>query len=384
MSLGLVASCGVDEPDLGAVQSAATATVSSYETSTCSTAVVIGLSKQIADEVGCMNPTSLVPFAAGSGITITSNSVLPYLAANAKTDLMAVGDVQINSAFRTVAQQYLLYRWYQLGRCGIPIAATVGTSNHESGRAVDVANYSSRITAMGNHGWAHDVSGDPVHFDHLSSADIRGKDTLAFQKLWNKNNPGDQISEDGAYGPQTEARLKSSPATGFAIGASCNSPTHGLDVVSIDGPDKVAPGAKAHYTLTVKNTGTADWPATTKLVVKDGSSELFDAGSWTSDMEVGPIDTATAAGKQATIAFDIQAPQVTTETAEMTIFSLADGATEFGTITLAVTVTPNGDEGTSGDSGDTMDGGGGCSSTRGGSGWLVLGIGLAAVRRRRR
>jgi len=39
------------------------------------------------------------------------------------------------------------------------------------------------ITSMANRGWAHDVPGDPVHFDHLSSPDIRGKDVLAFQRL---------------------------------------------------------------------------------------------------------------------------------------------------------------------------------------------------------
>ena len=73
---------------------------------------------------------------------------------------------------------------------------------------------------MSSHGWKHDVPGDSVHFDHTSSADIRGEDVLAFQKLWNRNNPSDHIAEDGDYGPQTEARLKKSPATGFAIGAT--------------------------------------------------------------------------------------------------------------------------------------------------------------------
>src|SRR5262249_26205119 len=138
---------------------------------------------------------------------------------DAKADLIAASHtatLQVNSAFRTIAQQYLLYQWYQEGRCGIAIAATVGTSNHESGRAVDLANYASVITDMANHGWAHDVPGDDVHFDHNASPDIRGQDTKAFQVLWNANNPGDQIAEDGAYGPQTEARLKMSPATGFA------------------------------------------------------------------------------------------------------------------------------------------------------------------------
>ena len=178
-----------DEENYSQVESFAT--VSSYTTSTCSTAVVIGLSKQIADEIGCANPTGLVKFTASGNLQITSNAVLPYLGATAKTDLLAVASnhvVQVNSAFRTVAQQYLLYRWYQAGRCGISAAATPGRSNHESGRALDLQNYSSVRTAMSNRGWTWFGSGDPVHFDYLSAADIRGQDVKAFQELWNRNN----------------------------------------------------------------------------------------------------------------------------------------------------------------------------------------------------
>ncbi|MBC8028300.1 MAG: D-alanyl-D-alanine carboxypeptidase family protein, partial [Steroidobacteraceae bacterium] len=215
----LLGACGVDaeEPDLGELSSEVR--VDSFLTSSCSTAVVIGLSNQIAAEVSCINPSSLTRFAAGSGITIASNAVLPFLSARAKTDLQAVGNVSVNSAFRTVAAQYLLVEWFNRGRCGITAAAAPGRSNHESGRAVDLGNFSSRITAMANHGWSHSVPGDPVHFDHLASADIRGRDTLAFQRLWNRNNPSDLIGADGIYGPQTEARLRRSPAEGFARGA---------------------------------------------------------------------------------------------------------------------------------------------------------------------
>ena len=153
--------------------------------------------------------------------------MLPYLDAAARADLYAAAAagggavVKINSAFRTVVQQYLLYRWFQLGRCGIPAAAVPGSSNHESGRAIDVSNNSSWVTILGDHGWAHDVPGDPVHFDHVASPDIRGADILAFQRLWNRNAPDDVISEDGAFGPATEARVMRAPAEGFGIGAGC-------------------------------------------------------------------------------------------------------------------------------------------------------------------
>jgi hypothetical protein len=386
-ALALLTACGLDasEPDTGEVTSAVT--VSSFVTTSCTTAVVIGLSSQIADEVGCMSPSSLVRFDAVSGITITSNAVLPYLAANAKADLLAVGDVQINSAFRTVAQQYLLLQWFNLGRCGITAAAAVGRSNHESGRAVDLANYSSRITAMANHGWAHDVAGDPVHFDHLSSADIRGKDTLAFQRLWNRNHPTDLIAADGAYGPQTEARLRQSPATGFAVGPSCGTRAlvRGAEVVAIDGPDRIAPGTKAHYRITVNNTTEADWPATTRLVVAGGgASQLYDAASWTSNAEVGAIGVAVPAGSQGIVELDVVAPSVATQTPVSAVLALTDGTAQVGTVQLTVTVTPDGDENLSGDSDDATDGevSGGCAAG-GGAGWLAFAPVLLVLRRRR-
>jgi uncharacterized protein (TIGR03382 family) len=383
--------CGLqtedEEPSYGETMSEVS--VGNYTTGTCSTSVVIGLSKQIADEIGCMNPTSLTKFTAGGNITVTSNAVLPYLSAKGKTALMAVnGTVQVNSAFRTVAQQYLLYRWYQAGLCGIPAAATPGRSNHESGRAVDLANYSARISAMSAQGWAHDVAGDPVHFDHLSSPDIRGKDVLAFQRLWNRNNPGSTIAEDGAYGPMTEAKLRAAPATGFPMGASCVGRALGADVVSIIGPDKIAPGAKAHFAVTVENTGTNNWPATTKLIVAGGAtSELYDPESWTSNKQIGTIGTAINAGKQGTIEIDVLAPQVTEETPEFTELTLSDGGTMFGTINLAVTVTPNGDDGTSGDADDENDEGaaGGCAAGGGAGAWGAMLIpALVLLRRRRR
>ena len=385
-ALGLLGACGLDASELDTGEIASALSVADYTTSTCTTAVVIGLSSQIADEIGCMSPTSLVRFAAGSGITITSNAVLPYLAANAKTDLLAVGNVQVNSAFRTVAQQYLLLQWFNLGRCGITAAAAVGRSNHESGRAVDLANYSARITAMANRGWSHDVAGDPVHFDHLSSADIRGKDTLAFQRLWNRNHPTDRIAEDGAYGPQTEARLKQSPATGFPIGASCTPSAHLADVVAIDGPDRIAPGTKAHYRVTLNNATGAEWPASATLkIAGGGASELYDAASWTSNTEIGEIGAAIPAGGQGIVEIDVIAPRVATQTPVATELAVMDGATQVGTVNLAVTVTPDGDENLSGDSDDQLDGevSGGCSAGHG-AGWLAFAPVLLVLRRRRR
>jgi hypothetical protein len=62
-----------------------------------------------------------------------------------------------------------------------------------------------------------------VHFDYVAGGvRLTGLSVLAFQRLWNRNHPEDPIAEDGRYGPQTEARLRSAPAEGFPIGAVCD------------------------------------------------------------------------------------------------------------------------------------------------------------------
>jgi hypothetical protein len=372
-------------------ETAQAATVSSYVSSSCSTAVVLGLSKQISDEISCLDSTLLRRFTPTAKLQLTSNAVLPYLGAKAKTDLEAVAStrtVQINSAFRTVVQQYLLYRWYQQGRCGIAAAATPGRSNHESGRALDVSNFSSLISAMSARGWAHDVPGDAVHFDHLATPDIRGKDVLAFQRLWNRNNPGDKISEDGSYGPQTEARIKQAPATGFTKGPTCATATSFVaDTLSVDGPDRVLPQSRAHYAITVMNNSDVDWPGTAVLQTTSATTQLRDA-SWISSNQITLLGSPIPAHEAGEISFDVMTPNVTVETPIFEQLALMAGSQPLGTVNIALTVQPDMMEPTSSDADDAYDGEltGGCNATRGGStnGLVIAFALLALVRYRRR
>ena len=195
----------------------------------CSTFIVDGLSQQLIAEQNCIRPNALVSFAGKPGISVGSN-VYAFLEPNA-ADAIAKAAVSltldVTSAFRTVAQQYLLYHWYQASQCGITLAAVPGNSNHETGTAVDLSNYAAAISAMGAQNWQHSYpSSDPVHFDYTGggTVDLRSESVLAFQRLWNANNPNDKIAEDGAYGATTEAKLVASPATGFANGSTCANP----------------------------------------------------------------------------------------------------------------------------------------------------------------
>ncbi len=403
LALGALApACAIDDgPTLGVARSAST--VGDYTNDTgCSTAVVIGLSAQIAQQASCDN-NSWVSFAGTPGITLASNAVLPYLTKDAAADLEAVAannSLDVTSALRTLAQQYLLYEWYEQGNCGITAAATVGNSNHEGGRAVDLDNYDERITAMADYGWEHDVPGDPVHFDHTASVDDRSQDTRAFQELWNANNPSDQIGVDGEYGPQTEARLTASPATGFSIGASCldsgsgsGSDSSGVSadatVVSVLGPDQAPPATVVHYTIVVKNAGQLDWPAGTELQLASGaSSPLYDA-SWLSQTEVTTLASDVAPGATTTIEMDVTTPNVSASTSIDQVLALADAGTVFGTIELALTVAPNADPNTSGDNEPgggiaQQVSGGGCNTGGGASGLAALGVLAFVIRRRKR
>jgi hypothetical protein len=222
---------GTSESNLGAAGS-----VEAAVSTSCSTSAVHGLAQQLVDEIECMSPGALASIDGIPNVTVDS-VVFPYLQAPAAKALRAAashGAISINSALRTLPQQYLLYRWYQGGRCGIGLAAHVGHSNHEQGLAVDVGDHSS--SAMTNAGFRWLGSSDPVHWDYKGGGgvDLAGMSAKAFQRLWNRNHPTDRVSEDGSYGADTEARLKRAPAAGFAIGAACGTAAPDADAGSDD------------------------------------------------------------------------------------------------------------------------------------------------------
>ena len=350
-AIGL-AGCALQEEDGGDIGSTRLASkVADHVASACSTEVVLGLSRQISNEVECLTPDSFVRFEEGNGIVFAGSAVLPYLTPPGKRDLEAAvaaggGQLSINSAFRTVAQQYLLVQWHAQGRCGITAAAPVGTSNHETGRALDVGNWGDWVGTLGNHGWGHTVPGDEVHFDHLSSPDLRGYDVLAFQRLWNRNHPDDAIDEDGLYGPATEARLLESPADGFATGACGAKGPYDGELVAADLPDAVAPGSRAQVVVRVKNTGSETWrPGATFLGTSapmDRDSALYDPDNWVAPNRVATVAGETKSGETGEFAFSIVAPgeeQVLTESFRL----VEDGVSWFGpTVELEVVVSNDG------------------------------------------
>ena len=123
--------------------------------------------------------------------------------------------ITVNSAFRSSAEQFVLYRMYQRRQCGITLAAPPGSSNHEGGRAIDTSNYNYWRGILGNHGWTHTYpSNDPVHFDFTGAANIASANLKAFQRLANRYT-GIGLVEDGIYGPATERALHNAPCNGW-------------------------------------------------------------------------------------------------------------------------------------------------------------------------
>jgi hypothetical protein len=284
----------------------------------CSTSQVAGLSLQIIAQGNCIAPGAFVELSAKPNVNF-GGAVLPYMEEPARDALAQALDdnpgtqMQINSMLRTVAQQYLLYRWYQLGTCGIGLAATPGNSNHETGLAIDVQQYQAWQSILEAHDFAWLGASDPVHFDYVGpgAVDHKGTDVMAFQQLWNVNNPTDVLVEDGIYGPQTEARLKQAPAEGFARGATCGEPLPPptgditLALAFVDADDDFDDGPSSgvsdltvgeSYTLevTVANGGATDASDTLSFTLPDAL-----AGDATLD-----IDVAAGASETFTLTID--------------------------------------------------------------------------------
>jgi len=227
LGCGPTAKPDATEPDGSDIERMTYSTqVSQVVYSACSTSVLRGLSEQLIAEVECLRPGTMSRIDDITNVSLES-AVLPYLQEPAAADLeraAAEGStIYLTSALRSLAQQYVLYRWYQEGRCGIGLAARPGRSKHESGLAIDVSNYSSRREALQRYDYHWYGSGDAVHFTYVGggTVDLSGLSVMAFQRLWNRNHPEDPIDEDGVYGNLTADRLARSPVNGFSIGSTC-------------------------------------------------------------------------------------------------------------------------------------------------------------------
>ncbi|MBD1924315.1 N-acetylmuramoyl-L-alanine amidase [Microcoleus sp. FACHB-831] len=186
------------------------------------TSAVNGLSEQIIAQMNLLVPNVLVSFEE-LDVKFNGSAVYAFLQPAATEAIeRAISDrgktLLLNSAYRTVAQQYILRRQFEEGLCNIPAAALPGLSNHEGGLALDIEDADGWEPFLEKYGWnrlGRDF--DPAHYDFVAAGrkDLGSIGVKAFQRLWNKNNPNDPIAEDGDFGPATRTRLENSPVDGF-------------------------------------------------------------------------------------------------------------------------------------------------------------------------
>lgn len=212
----------IEEEPLGTKAAAYAGTVQNAPG--CSTMVVNGLSQQLIHEVNAINPGILVSFDELN--VQLGNAAYAFLQPQAKEALArAIADRQnktlsINSGYRTIVQQLLLYGWRN-GRKGCPygLVAPPGRSNHQGGLAIDINDHLGWKPYLEKYGWRWFGDRDKPHFTYRGTGtqDIRNNAVKAFQRLWNKNNPDDKIAEDGVYGNITLARINQTSVKGFKI-----------------------------------------------------------------------------------------------------------------------------------------------------------------------
>src|SRR6478672_5083771 len=192
------------------------------DVSDCSTYSVRGLDNQLIAQMNKISPGLLVRIDDLPNLSFADSAVHPWMQATAKKCLAkALGkrakQMTINSAYRTLAGQMLLYKHCQNGDCGIPAASRPGKSNHNNASAIDIEDAYYWRSALESSGWNKLGDFDPMHYDCVADGiqKINSIAVRAFQQLWNIARPTDKLADDGDFGPATESRLLYSPAEGF-------------------------------------------------------------------------------------------------------------------------------------------------------------------------
>lgn len=190
----------------------------------CSTAGLRGLDLQLINQINRLVPGLLVNFSHLP--VVCGTGAHPYLQACAVRALeLAIGQAPgrtliCSSAYRSLAQQMVLWTHWKSKRCQITAAAIPGLSNHNGGLALDIKEPEVWRPILEKFGWDWLGSWDRWHFDFVGPGrrDIRALSIKAFQGLWNFNCSSDsqKIPQDGCWGPKTEQALLKTPISGFA------------------------------------------------------------------------------------------------------------------------------------------------------------------------
>jgi hypothetical protein len=180
----------------------------------CTTSICRPLDLQIIAELQVLTKGELVKIKPRDRLVLAEN-VHPYLSKKAEESLgklMYTKNLYINSCYRTVAQQLILY--LNAKRCGL-VAAKPGQSNHQSGLAIDINDSHYWKGQLSDLGWDKLGSFDDMHFDFKGN-NLQSFSIKAFQVLANKNNYA--LNPDGILGEKTFYALSHAPVEGFENG----------------------------------------------------------------------------------------------------------------------------------------------------------------------
>ena len=203
--------------------------------------LIDGIGTQLVEELQCLDDTWLVFYepCRETGCVWADGPQPHAMRPEVYTALQEAGEsiddfISITAAYRDVAMQYYS-RWYNENCDSSFDAAIPGQSNHQGGRAIDVRYWDFWWDVLLDHGFEHPIPTDNPHFELVGTAayraeseELKSLSILAFQRLWNRNNPDDLIDEDGVYGATTKDRLGRSPVEGFPVGA-CPPGSGGVD-----------------------------------------------------------------------------------------------------------------------------------------------------------
>ncbi len=199
---------------------------------TCTPERIAGLANQVFATLMCHHPGILVPIEPGHNIVRGPGvwgAIRMFLLPEARDRLYrlaASNRVQLNDTFRTSVEVYMYSN--NRGICdGNPIEP--GRGRHETGFAVDIQNEDDFSSAEEQAQCCQNISGDIWHFECVAGcspgpnprptgvqAQLQNWSVQAFQLLWNANHPTDQIATNGIYNDSVGARMRVSPANGFA------------------------------------------------------------------------------------------------------------------------------------------------------------------------
>lgn len=180
----------------------------------CTTIGTEGISAQLTRFHECEFAASLSRLGDVPGVELASERTHDLVTTETRSAVAAAAatvGLRISVAYRPLSEQYVIYKTPACAIFDEP-----GSDSHQSGTAIDVQNWEEARDALIASGCTQpQPEALPVHFE-CGGMDMRGNAVLSFQTLWNINRPDDLIAEDGDYGPQTEARLRMTPATGFS------------------------------------------------------------------------------------------------------------------------------------------------------------------------